>query len=501
MDQKIVFQTQLQLNTPTKRQTLNGIEYIVAPAVILVEGVHNGSGGPIYHPAEEMANYPQRWDGVPVVIDHPYFEDGTPRSANDPQVLEKQGVGQLFNTRYDAQEKKLKSEVWIDIKKAQKIAPEIIGMIENGKLEVSTGMVTDVDETPGVWNEEKYDSIAKNIIPDHLALLPDSIGACSWKDGCGIRVNKAFENGREIVKEVIRSITNTTRRFISRNFLTNKESFEDIERRIHEAINTPVPQRWEDEKWIRATYDNEFIYESYSDGKWRLFKRGYSINGDGNVELGNDIFEVKESLSYTVISQLKQNKEDVKMDKGKDCCKEVIDALIANKLTQWTEEHRGVLEELPEDILKNMAPVENEIPDDGGKEEDDKIMDKVETKPEEEQTNLEETPAPTAAEYIAQAPPEIRDFLTRSLKDVEVHKASLIKTIVEHEKNTFTEEQLKAKNVDELKALVQFIGNAAPASQGHFGMGYGQAPQMFTQEESGPGKMPEVDWTKNKTVQ
>ena len=41
------------------------------------------------------------------------------------------------------------------------------------------------------WNGKKYSAIAHNFAPDHLALLPDGGGACSWVDGAGMpRINE-----------------------------------------------------------------------------------------------------------------------------------------------------------------------------------------------------------------------------------------------------------------------------------------------------------------------
>lgn len=35
-----------------------------------------------------------------------------------------------------------------------------------------------------------FKRIARNLNPDHLALLPGGTGACSWEDGCGVRANE-----------------------------------------------------------------------------------------------------------------------------------------------------------------------------------------------------------------------------------------------------------------------------------------------------------------------
>jgi len=40
-----------------------GRQHIVAPVVMLVEGVHDGTAGPIYYPMEELRAFPGAWDG------------------------------------------------------------------------------------------------------------------------------------------------------------------------------------------------------------------------------------------------------------------------------------------------------------------------------------------------------------------------------------------------------------------------------------------------------
>jgi hypothetical protein len=64
---------------------------------------------------------------------------------------------------------------------------------ERRMLEVSTGrgMADNIDS--GVHNGKQYAAIARGIIPDHLAILPDKIGACSIADGAGLLRNEHVE--------------------------------------------------------------------------------------------------------------------------------------------------------------------------------------------------------------------------------------------------------------------------------------------------------------------
>ena len=170
--------------------------HLVIPVVMMVEGVHNGNQGAIYHPIEELGKVPASWNGIPVVINHPE-EEGIAVSANSPDIIDNVTVGRVYNTSVDGN--KLKAEVWIDEDKLNTVCPKVLDNINDTKeVEVSLGMFTDNEESEGEWNGEKYVKIARNHRPDHLAILPDAIGACSCADGCGLGANKLNTENMEI---------------------------------------------------------------------------------------------------------------------------------------------------------------------------------------------------------------------------------------------------------------------------------------------------------------
>jgi hypothetical protein len=130
------------------------------------------------------------------VLYHPKF-NGRHISANDPALLEKQQIGQLFSVQAarDGDQAKLKGELWIDIAKAQQVGAEGLEVLNRlrsrSPLEVSTAYFRDIIATQGLFDGVEYGSEARDIKPDHLAVLPDGTGACSWADGCGApRVNQ-----------------------------------------------------------------------------------------------------------------------------------------------------------------------------------------------------------------------------------------------------------------------------------------------------------------------
>lgn len=178
-----------------RRKNFNGRTHLVLPVVMLTEGVHNGSAGPLFYPVSELQASVPLWNGKPVLVNHPMNGD-RPASANSPQTWEGQVLGQIWNTGLDGN--RLKAEMWLDEARTRRLAPKLLNMLKKGeRIEVSTGIFTADEDSPGVWNGEQYTHIARRHVPDHLAILPDKKGACSWQDGCGIRANDSRESSIE----------------------------------------------------------------------------------------------------------------------------------------------------------------------------------------------------------------------------------------------------------------------------------------------------------------
>jgi hypothetical protein len=162
---------------------LEGKDHYVVPVVMAVEGVLNGSHGALLYPADELKKSTHLWNGRPVVVYHPdMYSNGI---AGNPDVFNRQKVGTIFHTRYE--KKALKAEAWLDIERLEKTNKRIVQAVQNGELmEVSTGLFLEHDDYTGTFNGKTYIGKAKNFRPDHLAILPDQIGACSIEDGAGL---------------------------------------------------------------------------------------------------------------------------------------------------------------------------------------------------------------------------------------------------------------------------------------------------------------------------
>lgn len=185
------FSIQASIDTNSiRRETYNGTEHLVVPLVMLVEGVlwPSNAEGPELALAEEFGRFPAGWNGRPVVLGHPMIE-GTPVSANSPSVLEEYAFGFLFNTRL--KDTKLLSEAWINLDRANDLGGNFKDTVDRLEAsteltEVSTGLFSMNEDASGDYDGEEYIAIWRNIVPDHLAILPQGVkGACSVEDGCG----------------------------------------------------------------------------------------------------------------------------------------------------------------------------------------------------------------------------------------------------------------------------------------------------------------------------
>lgn len=178
----------------SRYETFEGSKYIVVPVVMAIEDVVMNEA---LLPADEY--FSPSWNGVPVTIGHPQEGDSDFISANAPDVHAEWVVGAIFNSKVE--DGKLLGEAWVKVDKANKIRPGLVSQLEGEKpMDVSTGFFSDYEETSGTLNGREYKFIHRNVRPDHLALLPDEIGACSWEDGCGVRSNK---RGEALKKKVL----------------------------------------------------------------------------------------------------------------------------------------------------------------------------------------------------------------------------------------------------------------------------------------------------------
>lgn len=315
---------------------LDGVDHLVVPVVALKEGVLNN----MLYKDEEISQFAEAWNGVPIPVSHPTNEDGNPVTANSVDVENTQNIGRLYNVAYKA--KKIIGEIWINMEKAVKLGyQDIVSSLESGQMmEVSTGLFSNAIPESGTFNGQEYSSIASGIRPDHLALLPDEAGACSIADGCGAMRNncqgcqdcKCKEKEEPFVNRMFKKL---------RGIFTNEASHNQIYSMIAKELRSSIGgDPW---PYVIDVYDSHFVYEV--NGK--LYKQSYT-SSDTEVQLSGDPTEVVIKTEYLSVNSPTTNK---KMDKEK-----LVGDLISNAQNNYQESDRESLMKLPDAVLEGMTP-------------------------------------------------------------------------------------------------------------------------------------------------
>lgn len=445
--------------------TMEGKEFVVVPMVMMTEGVHNGSRGGLYYPEEELSKTPAVWNHKPVVVYHPTI-NGEGISACDPEVLTAHKIGIIMNTRWDELKGRLTAEAWLEKDRVMKVDERVWNAIEEKKvLELSTGLFTDNEASEGEWNGESYTKIARNYRPDHLAVLPDQIGACSVADGAGFIRNELRSVAQDIAPEDLEMLRGTVIRTLSAlrkshkaigQLLTNEESHEQIREQLCQAISKRYPQ---DEgyayPWVEAVYDAFVIYSLNG----RLFKLAYSAS-DAGVKLSGEPVAVSRITEYrteggayvgNAVPAIKTKSKETTMNK---------DQLVADLITNggYSEEQRQWLMSLDVNQLKGMQGAATAVAN----------RATAAAKPAEP---AKTAPATNAAPVPPVAAPKMEDVLNANQQAalqygqrmLTENKAKLITEIKANPANPFSDAVLNAKSIEDLEGLAALARSTTPA--------------------------------------
>lgn len=427
---------------PTRRESLEGHDHLVVPCVMIKEGIWEGSEGPIYYSGEELAKSVPAWNHKPAIVYHPKKkDDGTIESVCDPTFIANNQVGILLNADYE--DGKLKGEAWLNVEKTNKVDGRIITSIEKGEaVNVSTGLVVD---NVFVSNEiehggKKTKRAATNFRPDHLAILPDVLGACSVADGAGLLMN---ERKMPLTKETWK---------VEHKVTTNAMSFDDIQRAICSAVENKFQRPgyyWNG--YVHDVYDDFFVYRV--DGKY--FSMAYNSK-EGKIELAGEPVEVVRVTEYRKVSDGSYvgnaagefvSTGDKTMPFNKQ---EKIATLIGNG---WEESDRAGLEATPDKVLEKMFPASTRK--EGPKKE--------EPKPDEVKNQATGTvvqnsgKAPTFTELLNSASPAEREMWQTGMAAHKAEVERLVGIIVNSGKSRFTKEMLEGKPLGELQAIAELV--------------------------------------------
>lgn len=380
---------QFLLNSATdyeiRVETLNGREHWVLPVIMMAEGVHHGSRGPLLYTATELGRFTSAWNGIPVTVGHPQIE-GDYVSANLPELAEGV-VGRIFNCRMEGLQ--LRAEAWVDVTALQEVSGDAFEYIKEKKaLEVSVGVFSEERGGPGELNGERYETAAINLRPDHLALLPNETGACSWDDGCGIRVNKTknftmkVNKNKSSTKDVVTSKADFQEALLTQGYgihlISNEAGFREIMSLIQNKLNGLD----NDLKvyYLEDIYDDTFIYRvsNRMNGESEFYRQEYSVQEDNSIEFDGNPARVRKDVSFvnltkhvrTNFSNNKTKQEQMKTN-ATPCS---VDALIKNKALGFTEDDRAYLSTLSQERITGLSKT-LKVNDDEEEEEEEEVQE------------------------------------------------------------------------------------------------------------------------------
>jgi hypothetical protein len=423
-------------NGRIRTATYQGQEHLVVPVVALVAGVVNG----VLAPSEVIAASLPQWNGVPLVVNHPQNSAGLHISANESPVVAEAVIGRFWNCTYS--QERLRGELWINLRVAESMGEEVLAALNRLRsgqaLEVSTGFFAPMAEQSGTYNGRAYQGVYTDIRPDHLALLPHDIGACSWADGCGAP--------RIAVRGAPR---------VHRSDVDIRQAIYDQLAQEQGTVSTPTLIQFLD------TNENAFVYRL---GERTLMRR-YSIGEDNVLTLAAEVQPVQfdtrlipagEAVAPGDLPQpapdigyFNAHKEGAMLLKTD----QRITALIQRCKCEDTEATRTALAALPESLVTALGAVEPPAP-----------------APAPPPEPAPEPPAPPAP--APQTLPELlgtitnaalRETLQQAVDTHEAQKAALITALLEA-KCPFTAEHLKAQPLATLENYRAMMGLNTPQS-------------------------------------
>ena len=163
---------------------------IIPDVVIAKQMVQDYGGKKVLKCGEELEKTVRFLDGIPITVVHP--ENGI---VTNPDEIH--GFGR--NPRFLKDSNSIAVDFVIDSKTA-------IEDIRAGRRNVSIGFMCECVPQSGVLNDEKYDYVQKNFLPNHVAIV--DVGRCSLEDGCGITslANSINQVGNDSMKKELASL-------------------------------------------------------------------------------------------------------------------------------------------------------------------------------------------------------------------------------------------------------------------------------------------------------
>ena len=448
---------------------LNNVDYLTAPCVMIVAGVLNGA----LISEEELV--PNDWNGVAITISHPSDAIGNAISARAPQVLASSGVGHVYHvrlgsgTRGSQKVASLVGELWLDVGRMQAMggeALEALTMLEaHTPVECSTGFYSTSIAARGSFLGTQYVERHTQLRPDHLALLPNAIGACSLTDGCGaLKSNTACTCGDTCSAcqgDLPMDAPSPTRlhalwTMLSR-FFAHDPAHPD------EALAT---------EQAHCPECGGLLPEGEAGDTVTCPKCGHVVTmadvRHAEPEPPEDAPEQAPESEDDEETETRPSPETEENAMPTDAIKRRVDALIANERSGWTEADRAELEQCSEVHLLRL-----------------------DQQPKEPPTRKAQTPEELITESYSE--PTVQQTMMAVLKDYRKRHAAAMDVLLNLQKRpkSLTEERMQTMDAEELEEYIVMAGADVPLRPGtqplrdYSGRG-GPARREMSDEETVP---------------
>ncbi len=418
------------LNKTTRRETLHGRSFVVAPITLIVPGVLKGSQGALFYSRGEIARNVDAWNGMPLTVMHPKDSSGRSVSGRTPAANEDHGVGNIYNaTIVDGS---LVGEAWFDVQTTENLSPEIAASLASRqKIEISTGLFTDNIKAPkdSEHDGEPFSFFATNLRPDHVAILSDQVGACSLDDGCGV-----LNDDQHAVE--------------------------------HEAISGDSSQGPEAINHIQN-----------GGGKMPL-------NKEKKIALVAELIENCEHCDEADKAVFNAMSDEKLLAWQADSQKRIADTAVVNAVQEFAGDtpRDGLVEFVTNAAKKNAEDDEeddeNLTPEEKAEKAKPAFLKK--NKDKDMVTKNEVVEPKTEAEWLAEAPASVQNMLRNAKQIEDEKKGELITQIVanveDEKKKAAVVNQLKDKDLDELRILTSLVPAPDPVANVNYVGAQGSIP-------------------------
>lgn len=260
-------------NADIREEMSDGRLMIVIPSKTLPSGIVMNEMK--YLDSEIDKGYPSL-EGTPAPLGHPKVGDEYIPASDARAYLFNIGG---FNRNVVKKDGSVHIEKWIDKAYAEKVAPELITAISEGKpISTSTGLMCDREPVKG----KSYKWIARNMRFDHDAILLNETPAAGVEQGVGMMVN-----GQMVVNSVL----------------------DESERDKREALSAILPEH----AHLTDYDDTTLIYETYEGGREETHALDYQII-DGVATATEQPYNVKRKTTWERIKTALIPKNPVQVD-------------------------------------------------------------------------------------------------------------------------------------------------------------------------------------------